>query len=69
VNGGITPPFLNASSDAGDYSVLRPCRFTIGADFMEGWMGPTVGLDAMKKRIIFSHSQCSGNKSNWKIFT
>jgi hypothetical protein len=32
----------------------RPCRFTLGIDWIGGWVGPTADLDSVKKEKISS---------------
>jgi hypothetical protein len=51
-NGGITPPFLTSVLDGDEWSTSRPCRFIprgrrFGIHWIEGWMGPRAGLDAV----------------------
>jgi hypothetical protein len=54
---GTTPPFITFALDGGEWSGLRPCRFTPGerapgTHWIGGWMGPRFGLDAVEKRQI-----------------
>jgi hypothetical protein len=53
-SGSITPHVLNLCTRWGESSTLRPGRFTPwertpGTHWMEGWAGPTAGLDAVAK--------------------
>jgi hypothetical protein len=63
--GGIAPPFLTSTLDGGEWSASRSCRFTSGerarsTHLIGGWVGPRVGLDAVKKRkIVISNSVAS----------
>jgi hypothetical protein len=50
-------PFLTSALDEGEWSALRPGRFTPREiapriHWIGGWVGPRVGLDAVKKRKI-----------------
>jgi hypothetical protein len=47
--------FLTLALDVGEWSVSRPCRFTLGetasvTKWMGGWVDPRAGLDDMEKR-------------------
>jgi hypothetical protein len=46
-SGGIATPFLTSALVGGEWSASRPCRFT---HWIEGWVGPGVGLDALESR-------------------
>jgi hypothetical protein len=51
---GITPSFSTLELDGGEWSVLRPCRFTSGKGAagthctIGGWVGPRGGLDSVE---------------------
>jgi hypothetical protein len=52
-SGGITPLFLTSVLDGGEWSASHACRFTPGeiapgTHWVEGWVGPRAGLDAME---------------------
>jgi hypothetical protein len=53
-SGGIAPPFMTAALDGDEWLASRPGR---GTDWIRGWMDPTAGLDAVKKRKIFVLSE------------
>jgi hypothetical protein len=48
-SGYIAPPFLTSELNGGEWSILRPGRFTLGerasgTHWIGGWVGPRVGL-------------------------
>jgi hypothetical protein len=54
---GIAPPLLTSALDGGEWSASRPSRFIPGeralsTNWMVGWVGPSVGLDAVEKKKI-----------------
>jgi hypothetical protein len=54
-NAIIDPPFLTRAMDEGKRSVLYPSRFALGktdpgTHWLGGWVGHSVGLDAVEKR-------------------
>jgi hypothetical protein len=54
--------FLNSALEEGKWSASRPCRFTPGerapgTHWVGGWVGPRVGLDAVKKINILHFRQ------------
>jgi hypothetical protein len=56
-NGGIARLFLTSVLDGGEWSTSIPGRFTpgeraLGTHWIEGWMGPRAGVEAMEKRKI-----------------
>jgi hypothetical protein len=60
-SGCIAQPFLTSALDEGEWSASRPGRFTPRESapcthWIEGWVGPRVGLDAMEKRK-FCHAR------------
>jgi hypothetical protein len=53
-NGGITPPFLISALDGGEWRASCPGRLIPGegghvTNWIGGWAGSSVGLEAMKK--------------------
>jgi hypothetical protein len=51
----MAPQFLTSALDGGEWSASRPGRFTpgeiaTGTHWIEGWMSPSAGLDAVEKR-------------------
>jgi hypothetical protein len=48
--GGTVPPFLTLALVGGEWSASRPGSFTPGTHWLGGWVGPRVGLDAVKKK-------------------
>jgi hypothetical protein len=55
-SGGTPPSFLTSALHGGQCSALRPGRFISGqrvpcTSWIEGWLGPRVGLDAGKRKI------------------
>jgi hypothetical protein len=40
--------FLTSALVRGEWSALRPCRFTPGTHFIGGWVDPRDGLDDME---------------------
>jgi len=48
---------LTSEIDGGEWSALRPCRFTPRTHWVEGWVGPRAGLDMVSKRKIPSPRQ------------
>jgi hypothetical protein len=53
----ITPAFLTSALDGGEWSASRPCRFPLwervpGIHWIEGWVSPRAGPDAVEKRKI-----------------
>jgi hypothetical protein len=44
--------FLTSALDGGKWSASRPGRFTPGTQWIRGWVGPRIGLDAVAKRKI-----------------
>jgi hypothetical protein len=53
-SGGIAPPFLTSELDGDELSASRPGCFTpgeraSGTHWIEGWVGPRVGLDTVKE--------------------
>jgi hypothetical protein len=55
--GDIAPPFLTSALDGGEWSALRPYRFTHGESapcthWIGGWVGPGAGLESVGKRQI-----------------
>jgi hypothetical protein len=66
-SGGIAPPFLTSVLDVSEWLASRhqPVVFTPGekapsTQWIEGLMGPTVGLNAVEKRKSFAPS---GNRT------
>jgi hypothetical protein len=58
-SGGIVPLSLNLEADGGEWSGSSPSRFTLrerdaGSQWLGGWVGPRVVLDAVVKRKILS---------------
>jgi hypothetical protein len=56
-SGGIAPPFLTSALDEGEWWASRPCRFTPGerapgTHRIGDWVGPTAGLDDVKRKIV-----------------
>jgi hypothetical protein len=49
-SGDIAPRFLASALVGGEWSASCPGRFTLGAPWIVGWVGPRVGLDAVEKR-------------------
>jgi hypothetical protein len=54
---------FNWGLDGGDWPASRPGRFTPvvrspGAHWIEGWLGPRSGLDAVAKRQKSDHCPC-----------
>jgi hypothetical protein len=50
-SGGIAPPFLTSALDGGEWSPLRPGRFTPSTHRKGDWVGPRVGPDAVEERV------------------
>jgi hypothetical protein len=51
----IAPPFVSSALGGDEFSTSRPRRFIPGerapdAQWIQGWVGPIVGLDAIEKR-------------------
>jgi hypothetical protein len=42
--------FLTSASASGEWSTSRPCRFTPGAHWIGGCVGPRAGLDDVEKK-------------------
>jgi hypothetical protein len=58
-SGSIASPFLTSALDGGELSASHPSRFTPVeiahcTHWIRGWVGPTAGLDAGKKRKILA---------------
>jgi hypothetical protein len=56
-SGGIAPPFLTSALDGGEWSASSTGRFTpgeiaSGSRWIEGWVGPRAGLDAVDRRNL-----------------
>jgi hypothetical protein len=54
-SGSVTPSFLTSALEGGEWSALRPCRFTPeerahSTHWIESWVGSGAGLDAVEKR-------------------
>jgi hypothetical protein len=47
---GIAPRFLASALAGGEWAASLTCRFTSGAHWIGGWMGPRSHLDAVEKR-------------------
>jgi hypothetical protein len=51
-SGGINPPLLTSALDGSEWSDLCPGHFTPGINWIGGWVGFRVGLDALEERKI-----------------
>jgi hypothetical protein len=47
-SGGIAQPFLTSALDGSEWLALRLGRFTPGALWIGGWVGPRAGLDSVE---------------------
>jgi hypothetical protein len=66
---GIAPPFLTMALDGGGWSASRSSHFTPrerapSVHWLEGWVGPSAGLDTMKKRKILLLPEIELQSSN-----
>jgi hypothetical protein len=57
-SGGIALTFMTSALGGAEWSALRPVRFTPkegdpGGHWIEGWVVPSVGLEAVEERKIF----------------
>jgi hypothetical protein len=46
----IVPAFLAYALDGGEWSALRPCRFTTGTYWIGGWVNSRDALDFMENK-------------------
>jgi hypothetical protein len=63
-SGGIAPTFLTSALHGDEWSVSRPCLFTLGetapdTHWIGGWVNPRVGLDDVEKK----ESCTAGNRT------
>jgi hypothetical protein len=62
-SGGIAQSFLTSVLEGGEWSALRPWRFTHeerdpSTNWIGGWVGPRSGLDVVKgRKIVYRVSQ------------
>jgi hypothetical protein len=76
-SGGIAPPFLTSALDGWEWSASRTGRFTpgetaSGTHWIESWVDPRAGLDAVEKRIILPYQESisgfpAGNLSLYRL--
>jgi hypothetical protein len=60
--------FLIPALAGGEWSALRPCRFTLGERtpgtlWIGGWVGPRAGLDDMEKRKLLPYRDSKSDLS------